>query len=174
MRDNNLLSLDKSVDMVSAGMLTTNSILQNAKLNVINLENLEKQIETYRREKKNILEVSAISSRPNVNSLRNQLNELMQSRSLLAERYLERHPKLIDVSNKIAVTQEHLDQAIVDAIADIAANSAEARQSVRTLEGNTPNKKNRLFASANSAWTTMPCKTRPPRPSPVISQSSGD
>lgn len=134
MRDNNLLSLDKSVDMVSAGMLTINNSLQSAKLNVINLENLEKQIETYRREKKNILEVSAISSRLNVTNLRNQLNELLQSQSLLAERYLERHPKLIDVSNKIAVTQEHLDQAIADAIADIAANLAEARQTVRSQE----------------------------------------
>lgn len=134
MRDNNLLSLDKSVDMVSAGMLTINTSLKNAQLNVLSLENLEKQIETYRREKKNILEVSAISTRATVTSLRNQLNDLMQSQSLLAERYLERHPKLIDVSNKIAVTQEHLDQAITDAIADIAANLAEARQTVRTLE----------------------------------------
>ncbi len=135
MRANNLISLDKSADMVTTGMMTTNASLNGARLIVLNLENLAKQIETYRKENKNILEVSAISSRPTVTSLRAQLNELQQSQSLLAERYLERHPQMIGVANKIAVTQEHLDQAIVDAIADIAAGLAEARQTVRTLEG---------------------------------------
>ena len=134
MRDNKLLSLDKGMDMVSAGMLSINAGLTTARLAVLNLENLAKQIETYRAENKNILEVSAIAARPAVASLRAQLNELQQTQSLLAERYLERHPKLIDVGNKIAVTQEHLDQAITDAIADIAAGLAEARQSVKTLE----------------------------------------
>ena len=134
MRDNKLVSLDKSVDMVSSGLLSINSSLTNAKLGVLNLENLAKLIESYRAENRNILEVSAIALRPAVTSLRNQLNDLQQSQSLLAERYLERHPKLIDVGNKIAVTQEHFDQAIADAIADIAANLAEARQTVRTLE----------------------------------------
>ena len=134
MRDNKLVSLDKSVDMVSSGLLSINTNLTNARLSVLNLENLVKQIETYRKENKNILEVSAISSRPAVVNLRAQLNELQQSQSLLAERYLERHPKLIDIANKIAVTQEHLDQAILDAIADISASLAEARQTAKTLE----------------------------------------
>jgi len=134
MRANNLISLDKSADMVTTGMMTINASLNAARLIVLNLENLAKQIETYRKENKNILEVSAISSRPTVTSLRTQLNELQQSQSILAERYLERHPQMIGVANKIAVTQEHLDQAIVDAIADIAAGLAEARQTVKTLE----------------------------------------
>jgi polysaccharide biosynthesis transport protein len=134
MRDNKLVSLDKSVDMVSSGLLSINNDLTNARLKVLHLENLAKQIESYRAENRPILEVSAISSRPVVVGLRNQINELQQSQSLLNERYLERHPQVIDVANKIAVTQEHLDQAIVDAIADIAANLAEARQTVKTLE----------------------------------------
>jgi len=134
MRDNKLVSLDKSVDMVSSGLLSINANLTNARLVVLNLENLAKQIETYRAENRPIFEVSAISSRPAVASLRNQINELQQAQSLLNERYLERHPKVIDVANKIAVTQEHLDQSVVDAFADIAANLAEARQTVKTLE----------------------------------------
>ncbi|MBC7368624.1 MAG: polysaccharide biosynthesis tyrosine autokinase [Undibacterium sp.] len=134
MRANNLISLDKSSDMVTTGMMAINTNLTNARLAVLNLENLAQQIETYRKENKKILEVSAISTRPAVASLRTQLNDLQQKQSLLAERYLERHPKLIDVANNIAVTQEHLDQAIVDAIADIAAGLAEARQTVKTLE----------------------------------------
>ena len=134
MRANNLISLDKSSDMVTTGMISINTNLTNARLTVLNLENLAKQIETYRKENRNILEVSAISSRPAVTTLRAQLGDLQQKQSLLAERYLERHPKLIDVANNIAVTQEHLDQAIVDAIADIAAGLAEARQTVKTLE----------------------------------------
>jgi succinoglycan biosynthesis transport protein ExoP len=135
MRDNKLVSLDKSVDMVSSGLLSINSNLTSARLAVLNLENLVRQIETYRKENKNILEVSAISIRPAVASLRGQLNELQQKQSLLAERYLERHPKLIDIANNIAVTQEHLDQAILDAIADISASLAESRQTMKTLEG---------------------------------------
>jgi succinoglycan biosynthesis transport protein ExoP len=135
MRDNKLVSLDKSVDMISSGLLSINGNLTAARLNVLNLENLSKQIDSYRKENKNILEVSAISSRPAVATLRTQLNDLQQTQSLLAERYLERHPKLIDVANKIAVTQAHLDQSILDAIADLAASLAEARQTVKTLEG---------------------------------------
>ncbi len=134
MRDNKLLSIDKSVDIVSSGLLSINANLTNAKLNVLNFENLAKQIETYRAEKRPIFEISSIATRPAVANLRTLVNELQQGQSLLNERYLERHPKIIEVANKITVAQSHLDQAVSEAIADIAANLAESRQTVVTLQ----------------------------------------
>jgi succinoglycan biosynthesis transport protein ExoP len=50
------------------------------------------------------------------------------------ERYLERHPKVIDNANKIAITKLQLRKAVDLAIADLDTRLAAARDSVAALE----------------------------------------
>lgn len=52
----------------------------------------------------------------------------------MADRYLDRHPKMIDVANRIATTEDQLEKAKDLAIADLRTRLAEVRQSVKTYE----------------------------------------
>ncbi len=134
MKEHNLVSLDKSMDMVSSGLLAINTNLNTNRLGLLNLENLVNQIETYKKENRPLLEIAYIAAHASVPTLRIQLAQLQQNYSLLNERYLERHPKLVDAANQINVTQGQLDRAIETAIADLNAGVASSRQNVKTLE----------------------------------------
>jgi capsular exopolysaccharide synthesis family protein len=69
-----------------------------------------------------------------VPALKAQLNEAEQTQALLMERYLERHPKVIDNANKIAITKVQLSNAVDLAIADLNTRLAAAKDSVEALQ----------------------------------------
>ena len=64
-------------------------------------------------------------------ALKTQLSDAEQTQALLMERYLEKHPKVIDNADKIAITKSQLDKAVDLAIADLDTRLAAARESVR-------------------------------------------
>jgi polysaccharide biosynthesis transport protein len=134
MRDNNLVSLDKSLNLVADGLKTVNDDLTTARLALISQENLVQQIEDYRSKGKDLLEIDYIANHGAVNALRAQLSGLTQQKDALSERYLERHPLMIEVDGKIAVTRDLLNREIAGAIDDLNASVAEKRQNVDSLQ----------------------------------------
>jgi polysaccharide biosynthesis transport protein len=133
-KDHNLISLDSTQPLVAQALNKAGTMRDDARLRVLGLEDKVRQIESYQTGGKNIHEITDIAGRAAVASLRSQLSTLEQRRSLLSERYFERHPEMIKVENEIAVTQADLDKAVALAIAEIRAQLAEARQTLKTYE----------------------------------------
>ncbi len=133
-KEHNLVSLDNSTNIIGTRLTTVNAALTTARLNRINLETSYAQVTTYQKEKRDLTEISYIAEHSTVPTLKSQLSGLLQTQSVYAERYLERHPKMIDLSNQIAVVQDQLDKAIELAVADLATRLAEARQSETNLQ----------------------------------------
>jgi capsular exopolysaccharide synthesis family protein len=134
MRERNLLSLDGSMNMVSEALKTAYGRLQDARLTLLRVEDQVKQVESFAKSGKNKFELTFIANYGAVPSLKAQLDGLLQTQARLAERYLEKHPLMIDNANNIAITQEHLDKAVELAIAALYTQRDEARQSVKTFE----------------------------------------
>ncbi len=134
MTRNNLVSLDSSVNIVSDRLKSVNAALQEARLGRLATEDLHRQVDAFRREGKNLLELSYVANHGTVPSLRNQIAELVRSQTVLAERYLERHPRMIDVANSIAVAQAQLQKAVELSIADLEATLAKAREREASLQ----------------------------------------
>lgn len=134
MKSHNLVSLDKSRDIVGDRLKSISGSLTSAQLVRLNFENQARLVETYQRESKNLVEIQYIAGHGTVPNLHSQLASLMQNQSVLAERYLERHPKMIDLANSIAVVQEQLEKAIALSVADLSARVNEARETERTLQ----------------------------------------
>ena len=132
MREQNLLSLESSKDIITEALKKVGANLTESRLTLLNIEQQFKQVESFRSEGKNLLEISYIANHGAVPSLKTQLNTLQQEQILLADRYLDRHPRMVDVSNRVATTQEQLDKAIELAIADLRTRLAEMRESVKT------------------------------------------
>ena len=134
MKEKNLISLDSSQNMVADALKSAYGHLQEARLSLLHIEEMVKQVEAFTAAGKNMFEISYIASYGAVPSLKGQLDGLLQAQARLTERYLEKHPLMIDNANNIAITQEQLDKAIALAIAALYAQRDEARQSVKTYQ----------------------------------------
>jgi capsular exopolysaccharide synthesis family protein len=134
MRQHNLVSLDKSIDIVSDRLKAVNTALTSARLDMLSVEELAGEVAEFKRDNKDLLEISYIANHGAVPTLRTQLSDAEQTQALLMQRYLEKHPKVIDNADKIAVTKAQLAKAIDLAIADLDARLAAARDSVAALE----------------------------------------
>lgn len=134
MKSHNLVSLDKSKDIVGERLKTISNTLTNAQLVRLGFENQYNLVESYRKDGRNLVEIQYIAGHGSVPTLNAQLASLLQSQSVLGERYLEMHPKMIDLANGIAVVREQLTKAIDLAVADLATRLNEARESERSLQ----------------------------------------
>ena len=133
-KEHNLVSLGNSTNIVATRLTTVNDALTKARLNRLELETQHHQIEVYQKDRRNLMEISYIAQHATVPTLKNQLSDLRQTQSVLGERYLERHPRMIDLANQIAVVQDQLEKAVDLAVADLATQLSEARQSEANLQ----------------------------------------
>jgi capsular exopolysaccharide synthesis family protein len=133
-RKNNLVSLSASVDIVADRLKSINGELTRVRLERLNLEVLIKQIERMKAEGGNLLEISYIASYGAIPSLKTQLAELSKQQSILSERYLERHPKMIDLANAIDVLNQQIQKNIEQAIADLNTQFAKVHDSEVSFE----------------------------------------
>lgn len=134
MRDNQLTSLDTSQEMVNEALKKSGTMSDDARFRLRAIEDKVKQIEAYQSENRNLYEITEIATYGTVPNLRNQLSELQQQINLLSERYYERHPKIVDLTTRIEVTEKELASATQLAIADLKARLAEARRAYETLQ----------------------------------------
>jgi polysaccharide biosynthesis transport protein len=134
MREHNLVSLDKSMNIVSDRLKAVNEALTTARLEQLSIEELEKEVRDSRTAGNNLLEITYIAGYGSIPSLKTQLSEAEQTQALLMERYLEKHPKVIDNANKIRVIKSQLDKAVDLAIADLETRLGAAHDSVAALQ----------------------------------------
>ena len=134
MKEQKLISLDSSKDIITERLKKVSGTLIQEQLRLREVENQFKEIESYQANKQNLLEISFIATHGTIPNLRAQLGALQQDQILLADRYLERHPRMVELANRIASTEDQLEKAKELAIADLKARLAEARQSVKTYE----------------------------------------
>ena len=134
MAEKNLLSLDGSQNMVADALKSAFGHLSEARLTLLRLDEMVKQIESFTAAGKNKFEISYIANYGAVPGLKSQLDGLIQQQSRLAERYLEKHPAMIANANDIGIMQDHLDKAVALAIAALSTQREEARQAVKTYQ----------------------------------------
>ena len=118
-RKHNLVSLDNSINIIGDRLHAINTSLTTARLGRLDIETLLGQIERMQQAKGSLLEVSYISSYGSIPTLKGQLAELNRNQSNLSVRYLERHPKMVDLANAIEVLTEQLNTNINQSIADL-------------------------------------------------------
>ena len=134
MKEKNLTSLDSSQNIVGEALKKVGGTLIQESLRLREVENQFNQVEAFKASNRNLLEISFIATHGAVPALKTQLSTLQQEQILLTDRYLDRHPKMIDVANKIASTEDQLEKAKDLAIADLRTRLSEARQSVTTYK----------------------------------------
>jgi len=118
-RKNNLVSLDNSINIIGERLRAINATLTTARLARLDIENLLGQIERMQKNNGSLLEIGYISTYGSIPNLKTQLADLTRQQSILGERYLEKHPKMVDLANSIEVVKSQLSQNIEQSIADL-------------------------------------------------------
>ncbi len=118
-RKHNLVSLDNSINIISERLRAINSTLTSARLSRIETENLLGQIERMQQQNGNLLEIGYISAYGNIAAHKTQLAQLNNQQSILSERYLERHPKMLNIANTIDVVTDQIRQDVAQSISDL-------------------------------------------------------
>jgi capsular exopolysaccharide synthesis family protein len=134
MTDNNLVSLDKSLDLISDALRTVGTSLTTAKLDLINRQNLSRQIDEYRAAGRNLLDIDYIAQHGAVPSLRGQLATLQQRQAALLERYLAKYPKVIEIKGQIEVVEGMLEKEFAQAISDLQTSINERKENIASLQ----------------------------------------
>lgn len=134
MREKNLISLDSSKDVVTEAWKRASGLKEEKRLQLLAIDEKVKQVDAFQAEGKSLFEIADIAQHGNIPALRARLNQVEQDLTLLAERYLEKHPKMIEKANEQAVIRADLDKAIALAIAELKTRQAEARQLLATYE----------------------------------------
>lgn len=133
-RKNNLISLDNSLNIVSDQLRRANEARTAARHERLRIENLYNHVEVYQREGRDLHELSEIAGYGNIPALRGRLAELLQTRTVLSDRWLERHPEMIKLARQIETVRADLDRSLRLAVADLAANLQKARNDEQTFE----------------------------------------
>jgi succinoglycan biosynthesis transport protein ExoP len=133
-KKHNLVSLDNTTNLIRNRLIASDQALTEARLSRLNIQGSLEQVDAFASQNRDLFEISYISSYGVVETLRNQLDTLRKNQSILAERYLERHPRMIDVANEIAVTEQQLFRSIELAIADLRTTFQKAKGSEQTLK----------------------------------------
>ncbi len=133
-RKHNLVSLSASTDIVAERLRSINSALTAVRQERMKLDGLLKQIERIQAEKGDLLEVSDVASYGNIAALRAQLADLKRQQSISGERYLERHPRMIELVSTIEVVTQQLGREIEKAIATLRTQYAKVTDSEQSYD----------------------------------------
>lgn len=130
----NLVSLDNSTNLVRNRLIAADQALTQARLERIRVSEILNQVDSYRSQGRDMMEISFISGYGTVSDIAVRLSELRKNQSILAERYLERHPRMILAANEIAITEQQLESQITSAIADLRSSFEKAQSSEAAMQ----------------------------------------
>ncbi|MFA5057925.1 MAG: polysaccharide biosynthesis tyrosine autokinase [Opitutaceae bacterium] len=133
-KQHNLISLDDSLNIITDRLKSVNGARTAAHLDRLNLEVYSNQVQEFKKTGRDLLEISYIAGHGTIAALKAQLAELTQRQDILSQRYLERHPQMIEIARTLTLVREQLARAIDLAIADLTASLEKARDSEQSLD----------------------------------------
>jgi capsular exopolysaccharide synthesis family protein len=131
---NNLAAMGETQNVVLQKVASLGSALVRAQLDEIDAKSLIDKIEEFQRTKRDLLEIPQIISSGQVSSLNNTHRALQSQRTLLAQNYLDEHPRMRQNALEISETERMLEESIAKAIADLRARHEVATQYVQRLQ----------------------------------------
>ena len=134
MQDQKLVSLDESSNLVNARLQATESELTRTRLARLDLESQLNQVTQFQKEGRDLQEITFIARYGEVPSLKTQITDLSREQAALSERYLERHPRMIDINNRLTIVTDQINSSIQLAIADLKTRLDKLRDDEKNLD----------------------------------------
>jgi hypothetical protein len=125
--NNNAVSLDSRENIAGTQLARLNEIKLNTKNVNDNLETRWNLIESYRREDKNLWELSFIAEQSRVSNLLERISGTKIQISSLSKRYREKHPVMIQQLQTLQESEAELALAVANSVDKLGAAYAESK-----------------------------------------------
>ncbi len=130
----NMAALGENQNVVLKKVASLGESLVGAQLNLVTLQAQLDKVETYLRTGRDLEEVSFVNSFGSIGATRAQIEQLLAARQMLAERYLEEHPRMKDNALALDIARKRLAGDLDLAIADLRSRTAFANDYVAKLK----------------------------------------
>lgn len=142
----NAVSLDQQENIAGEQLKTLNSIKSLNKNNFDIAETKWNLIETYRREKRDLWELSFIAEQSRVATLLESISSAKITISSLSKRYREKHPAMISMLQTYQESEAELSIAVQNAEDKIYATYAETKENFEVASKRLAEKEKELIA----------------------------
>lgn len=146
--ENDLVTVEQNQLVVTERLRDLNSVITTARMRMLGVESRIKQIEAAEGQLDQLMNISFIGGRSNIEKIYNDLQALKIEADVLVETYLERHPKMIEnttkqkaveqalwIATRRAINEVEIErQTVSDELDSLRANLDEAEQEARRLE----------------------------------------
>lgn len=130
----NLVSLQENQNIILRRLSKLSEQLMEARVERLALDSKLAHVQEYLVEDKNLLEIEFIASYGSVRMLMKHLDELESERALLEERYLEKHPKMIEITSLIETINKQLRENTRMAVTELLSHQKEVANHEALLE----------------------------------------
>lgn len=117
--EQNTVSLTENQNVVAARLESISNERNEAKNERLALESTLRQVETFKSEGRNLVEIAYIAGFRSVGDTQDRLNELRAERAILDQRYLERHPRVLANIQATETLEAQLANNIKLAVAEL-------------------------------------------------------
>lgn len=142
---NDAISLDQDENTMRADLLQLRDIKLQEKSQYDRFQVRWEQIESYRKESKDLWELSFIAREKRVVSLLEQISQIKIRIASLSKRYRNKHPSMIAQVRALEESEVELNAAISDAANEVYAAYAEAKRNYELAGKRLEEKENELF-----------------------------
>ncbi len=132
----NLVSMDEYQDNVGARVSQLSRAHTEARIRRVELETVHDDIERYRDNAGDLLEIEEIVAFGSLRDLMSQREQLESKRVVLFEEFLERHPRMIENERSIEQVESRLERNIERAVAEFRNRLENAREREIRLQEN--------------------------------------
>ncbi len=126
--EHDLVSLEENQNIVVARLQQLNDSLTGARVERIDLDSRLEQVERYKEEGRDLLEIEAIAGYGSLPRLKERLEDLESERDVMSERYLERHPAMLENERSMAVVARQIESNIEQALSELRARQSNAHE----------------------------------------------
>ncbi len=124
----NLVSLEENQNIIVDRLKQLNSSVTSARVARTEIDTMMEQVERYRDEGRDLLELDAIASFGSLPRLKQRREELEAEREVMSERYLRRHPAMIENARNLETVQQQIDRNIEEAINELRSRQENAHE----------------------------------------------
>jgi capsular exopolysaccharide synthesis family protein len=124
---NNAVSLDSQENIAREQLVTLNQVKLGSKNVYDNFETKWNLVESYKREGRDLWELSFIVEQPQVQNLLSQVSDSRINISSLSKRYREKHPVMVQMVQTLEEAELELDLAVKNAVDKVYAGYLESQ-----------------------------------------------
>ncbi len=122
----NLVSLDDSQNIIVDRLKALNSHATAARVRRSEIEVRLRQAETAQAEKRNPVELAALTGSPALEDVQKNIDDLTSKRAVLAERYGRRHPQMQEIIRTLTALEKLRGEQIVTALTNLRSQRDKA------------------------------------------------